>query len=497
MFRKPPQRTGFAGKRERGQAIILLAFMMVALMGMLGLAIDGGGLFFLHRDTQNAVDAALVAALYAKCTGNKQVLESQLSDPADPNSPTLFEMSIRSAALTAAASNGFSDGVNAEIDVETNYQPPGTSNDEYIRVQIIANKPAYFIQLVYHEPLSVTTAGVGYCDRSNVGLFPPSAIFSTRNSNATCGNSSNNASISNGGGSSIVVSGGIFSQSNNPTCAIEGQSSASSFVVSGACQAVGGIDSGSLTCASYEPNQEPWFSQNPLNEEDRPSCVAGQNTMSAAELVTVNTLGIATLDGKPFSRGYKPGTYSSLDIGNKDNVYLAPGLYCFPASASGMKITGGYLYGEGVTFYFFPKANGEPAANGIDRTGGNLLLTAPTKGATGNCIQGSGAGATCDFAGLLIWKDTTLDPINSAGDNANQLHLNGNGGRYTPDYYKGMIYAPATDCTFEGNSSATVRGMVVCYSVRGTGGGNQPNNLVVIYELPDFLNTPPRVSITS
>ncbi|MBK8028375.1 MAG: hypothetical protein IPK17_02470 [Chloroflexi bacterium] len=38
------------------------------LIGALGLAVDGGGLFFLQRDAQNAADAAAIAGAYARCT---------------------------------------------------------------------------------------------------------------------------------------------------------------------------------------------------------------------------------------------------------------------------------------------------------------------------------------------------------------------------------------------------------------------------------------------
>src|SRR3990172_7448497 len=53
---------------EAGQAIVILALVMVALIGFLGLVVDGGGLLFLQRDAQNATDAAVIAATYARCT---------------------------------------------------------------------------------------------------------------------------------------------------------------------------------------------------------------------------------------------------------------------------------------------------------------------------------------------------------------------------------------------------------------------------------------------
>ncbi|MEK7325471.1 MAG: Tad domain-containing protein, partial [Chloroflexota bacterium] len=48
-------------RSESGQAVVLLAVMMVVLLGMAGLAIDGGNLYAHKRHAQNAVDNATLA----------------------------------------------------------------------------------------------------------------------------------------------------------------------------------------------------------------------------------------------------------------------------------------------------------------------------------------------------------------------------------------------------------------------------------------------------
>src|SRR5689334_18713094 len=133
-------------RAESGQAIVLMALVAVMLLGMLGLAIDGGGLYFLWRDAQNASDAAVMAATYARCTN------------ATPDN-------IRKAGLQAAAQNGFdNNGVSNTVTV---YTPPndgpGVGNNNYIQVIINAQKPSYFVQIVYKKPLAVTTHAVGFC----------------------------------------------------------------------------------------------------------------------------------------------------------------------------------------------------------------------------------------------------------------------------------------------------------------------------------------------
>src|SRR5438309_7427594 len=49
---------------QRGQAIVLVALMIVVLLGFVGLAIDGGRAYLDRRHLQAAADAAALAAAY-------------------------------------------------------------------------------------------------------------------------------------------------------------------------------------------------------------------------------------------------------------------------------------------------------------------------------------------------------------------------------------------------------------------------------------------------
>src|SRR5207248_3899073 len=56
-------RPGWMRRRgERGQAIVFVALMIVVLIGFIGLAVDGGRLYWERRILQNSVDAAALAA---------------------------------------------------------------------------------------------------------------------------------------------------------------------------------------------------------------------------------------------------------------------------------------------------------------------------------------------------------------------------------------------------------------------------------------------------
>ena len=59
--------------RERGQAIIIIAMMMVVLMTFLALAVDGGNAYLHRRQAQNASDASSIA-------GAALMLETGITD---------------------------------------------------------------------------------------------------------------------------------------------------------------------------------------------------------------------------------------------------------------------------------------------------------------------------------------------------------------------------------------------------------------------------------
>ncbi|MCI0709032.1 MAG: Tad domain-containing protein [Chloroflexi bacterium] len=196
---------------EKGQVIVLIAAMMVGMIAMIGLAVDGGGLYFLNRDLQNAVDAAVIAATYAKCTGGDVVF----------------------AGETAAADNGFELGDGRTMTVEIHDPatgvalPAGADINDYVSVSISAEKPSYFIQVVRgNDPLIVEAAGVGYCKESDTN-DSGRAVF------GACDTGGDAVRIESGGGASdpcpggnSEIVGGIHSESdggsNQGTCVPEG-----------------------------------------------------------------------------------------------------------------------------------------------------------------------------------------------------------------------------------------------------------------------------------
>ncbi len=68
-------------KNERGQALVILAFALIALLASVGLAIDGGRLYTARRQAQNTADAVAMAGTrllgnyIASCSGTSRVAD--------------------------------------------------------------------------------------------------------------------------------------------------------------------------------------------------------------------------------------------------------------------------------------------------------------------------------------------------------------------------------------------------------------------------------------
>jgi hypothetical protein len=139
---------------EDGQAIVLIALFMVVMLAMVGVAIDGGGLFLLWRDAQNAADTAALQAAYDRCT-------------------TDDESTWQGVGYKAADINGFDDtddgdaiGSDFSTDNTVTVKETFLTGTGYVHVIIEAVKPSYFIQLVYRGPLEVKAEAMVYCSRA-------------------------------------------------------------------------------------------------------------------------------------------------------------------------------------------------------------------------------------------------------------------------------------------------------------------------------------------
>ncbi|MEQ1949730.1 MAG: pilus assembly protein TadG-related protein [Bryobacteraceae bacterium] len=171
-------------KRKGGQALVMITVALMAMTGMMGLAIDLGWSFFVKRSAQTAADGAAVAAVqeaYKLLTSNSRPMTPVncgsdaycQSTPLNCSSITSGQANLYSACLFAAR-NGFTDGgqsgrqrVTVQSNVKSGGLPPtvpGVTDVSYwVTVRTTQTVPQLFSGLLGNTNgivSSISTAGI-------------------------------------------------------------------------------------------------------------------------------------------------------------------------------------------------------------------------------------------------------------------------------------------------------------------------------------------------
>ncbi|MFN8382010.1 MAG: pilus assembly protein TadG-related protein [Anaerolineales bacterium] len=184
-------------KNEKGQAMILVVFSIIGLIGMAALAIDGGNAYVDSRRAETAASAAALAGATARIEGRNW----------------------RDAALTAASDNGYNnDGVTNTVELNT---PPINGdyggNPEYIEVIITSHLKTYFGSVIGISEITSVSNVVSQSKPSILGpLFNGYALVSLAPHSRCDSHMSfwihSEATIN-------LEGGGLFINSDNPECA--------------------------------------------------------------------------------------------------------------------------------------------------------------------------------------------------------------------------------------------------------------------------------------
>jgi Putative Flp pilus-assembly TadE/G-like len=188
----------FTGDAKRGQALIVIALALVGIVGMVGLVVDGGNVFFDRRGAQNAADSAALASGLSRINGEDWI----------------------TAALSAAAVNGYNnDGVTNLVNV---YNPPKdgphAGNNEYLQVIITSHVDTYFARVVGRDRITNIVEAVTRIKPAEIKeLMNGNAVVSL----APTSDCNNNKSFWVHGEATLdITGGGIFVNSNNTDCAL-------------------------------------------------------------------------------------------------------------------------------------------------------------------------------------------------------------------------------------------------------------------------------------
>lgn len=204
-------------KKPQGQSLVLLVFAIIGLLGMLGLAVDGGRAYVEKRRAQNASDtAALTAALVLAQAPNPSSLDAQRN--------------ARSAAIARIQNNGYTllpansstetfDGTTYQytLDTDTAHLVFTIEKQDYyyITVELQSTIPPALIQLVYDGDIQVSATA-----QTRVRRYNPFANFAI----GTLGRDDCPGLKISGNNITIVNSGGVFVNAGCPTALVLGGS---------------------------------------------------------------------------------------------------------------------------------------------------------------------------------------------------------------------------------------------------------------------------------
>jgi Flp pilus assembly protein TadG len=360
-------------KDEQGQASILLAVCMVAVVGIAGLAVDVGHLRYAKRQLQTLADSAALAGAteLSHCAGTADCDAMQ----------TAAQQSVTENGVTPATFLTQCSGSISGLTLELNNGPcalgssdPNNGDASYVEAVITQSEPMYFARILGVNAMTISAraeAKVGNSPYCVIALGSAGLTFQ-----------------SNGGG--ITASCGLMVDSDSTTAfqANGANVTASQISVNGGDQINGGTVSPTpVTGAPPLPD--------PLNYLTTPtsSGCTYNNTFS------VNT-GTQTLSA---------GTYCGGIQLNGGSLSLNPGTYIL--DGIGLQVNSGSISGTGVTFYLAQGSvqfNGANYVNLIAPTTGSyagILFDQSSTDASAASINGGAAGA---FQGALYFPDSAV-----------------------------------------------------------------------------------------
>jgi hypothetical protein len=326
-------------RTERGQALIIIVFAIIALFGMTALAVDGGNAYADRRRAQNAADTAALSGALARIKGDDWV----------------------GASVSTAAENGYNnDGSSNAVQV---FSPPisgpNSGDIEYIQVRITSHIRTFFASIVGMRQITNVVEAVSRTKTPEYTQMFGGALVVSLAPTSDC--MVNRALWIHGEATLDLAGGGVFSNSNNDKCALITEGSGSIRIKDGQVSLVG----------------QPYIQKPKLITPYPPSTGAVQLPYPPPYFmpkVGCSRAAVVSPDGSSMSSGSWDEEFPPKGVHS-----LGPGTYCL--NADFVLNAGELLEGHSVTFKM---EHGDIHFNGD----ADFKLSAPTGG---------------DNAGLLIY----------------------------------------------------------------------------------------------
>ena len=423
---------------QKGQALILIAFGIVALIGFTALAVDGGRVFSDRRHAQNAADTSVLAAALAHMRSED----------------------YQSKGLERAESNGYINDADSTVVVQFCNEsgvtcqglPPAADPSQYIRVKITSDVPMTFARVLGRSLVTNTVEAIAkVVVPKTSSWFDGKAMVSTM---PGCGGGGTpNPFTVGGNGTTIVNNSGIFVNSNCQPAFFDNGNSNLVSTDQGVC-VVGGIQAG--VNGVTPPPTGGCGTQVSINDFEQPD----PSSYCATEGTIVDKGGYYEATPGYFN---KTGNKTFPDVSPAGTLKMTKGVYCL---YNGLSLNSNWTItsdvndnnshdsdSEGVLFYV---PGGDVTFNG----GSDMELHAINSGLPSSLLN------------YLF-----VIPLSNDAD----VTITGNNG----SNFIGTIYAPASSCTINGSGNTfSLDAQVICSDNTITGGGtiditfNAANNAV-------------------
>ena len=275
--------------------MVLVAFMLIVLIGFIGLAVDGGRLYWERRILQNSVDAAALAA-----SDNYQ--DSQ-SISASMHSAAVEYAANERIYGTASASPSWSA---SSVDVTWS----GSTDSMHVVYTAAGAVSAFGVSSTHHVGLAfIVVLGVGSTanvsalaeGHAKTGGVTGDALVTL--STVSCSGGAGDSLKVQGGGSQLVVTGGNVQTNGSVTAGGSGISVGGNFADNCTSPVPAGVTATGTKTAGAAPVSDPAFSSGPLA------------SYSTAQSAGANVV-------------LSPGVYASDPSSSSANCYfMAPGIY--------------------------------------------------------------------------------------------------------------------------------------------------------------------------
>lgn len=392
--------------RKRGATLMLFALLFIVFAGVLGLVFDGARILYERRLAQAAADAGAIGAV--------QELRRGRDD---------YAAHVKPAAEYDSGLNGYTTA-NSTINV---HHPPsiGThaGDTDYVEVIVSRSVPTSFMRIFGPQASLVRARSVSGLKATGdpcVIVLDPDASDSYKHN----------------GTPSLQTDCGVMVNSRAASAMVQSGSGG----ISASWVGVTGGASGSNISPPAQTGVPPMV--DPMASMDPPSyagMASGNKSGTGNETV------------------YWPGYYSQqISVTSKAAVFM-PGMYVLE---KGMKITGGTVTGNGVTFYSLNESGNRHIDIGGNAT---VRLSAPTTG---------------DYKGVLFFVNRQA-PDMSPGNKIARGDEN--------SYFEGAIYMPSQHLDFAGNPATAVHWTVIIANTLDISGSAE----VQVINKPTTAQAPP------